>query len=75
MKLLLIRKTFKRLYCGISETEFKPRFLNHEESFSHKKTQKWYYQVNLENQLSNELWKIKASKEEPVGVWKILGQC
>ena len=25
-------------------------------------------------QLSNELWKIKASKEEPVLVWKILGQ-
>ena len=27
-----------------------------------------------DTQLSNGLWKIKASKEEPVLVWKILGQ-
>ena len=27
-----------------------------------------------DKQLSNELWKIKASKEEPVLVWKGLGQ-
>ena len=27
-----------------------------------------------DTQLSNELWKIKASKEEPVLVWKMLGQ-
>ena len=37
------------------------------ESFNHEKRKN-------DTQLSNELWKIKASKEEPVLVWKILGQ-
>ena len=55
------------IYYGISETTFKTRYLNHKKSFNHEKHKN-------DTQLSNELWKIKASKEEPVLVWKILGQ-
>ena len=47
--------------------KFKTRFSNHKKSFNHEKHKN-------DTQLSNELWNIKASKEEPVLVWKILGQ-
>ena len=57
----------KKIYYGISETKFKTRYLNHKKSFNHDKPKN-------DMQLSNELWKIKAPKEEPVLVWKILGQ-
>ena len=56
-----------KINYGISETKFKTRYSNHKESFNHEKDKN-------DTQLSNELWKIKASKEEPVLVWKILGQ-
>ena len=56
-----------KIYYGISETKFKTRFSNHKKSFNHEKHKN-------DTQLSNELWNIKASKEEPVLVWKILGQ-
>ena len=56
-----------KIYYGISETKFKTRYSNHKKSFNHEKHKN-------DTQLSNELWKIKASKEEPVLVWKILGQ-
>ena len=57
----------KKIYYGISETKFKTRYLNHKKSFNHEKHKN-------DTQLSNELWKIKGSKQEPVLVWKILGQ-
>ena len=53
------------IYSSISET--KTRYSNHKKSFNHEKHKN-------DTQLSNELWKIKASKEEPVFVWKNLGQ-
>ena len=56
-----------KIYYGMSGTKFKTRFLNHKKSFNHEKHKD-------DTQLSNELWNIKASKEEPVLVWKILGQ-
>ena len=56
-----------KIYYGISETKFKTRFSNHKKSFNHEKHKN-------DTQLSNELWNIKASKEEPVLVWKLLGQ-
>ena len=56
-----------KIYYGISETKFKTRYSNHKNSFNHEEHKN-------DTQLSNELWKIKASKEEPVLVWKILGQ-
>ena len=56
-----------KIYCGISETKFKTKYSNHQKSFNHGKHKN-------HTQLSNELWKIKSSKEEPVLVWKSLGQ-
>ena len=56
-----------KIYYDISETKFKTRYSNHKKSFNHEKHKN-------DTQLSNELWKLKASKEEPVLVWKILGQ-
>ena len=55
------------IYYGISKTKFKTIYSNHKKSFNHEKHKN-------NTQLSNELWKIKASKEEPVLVWNILGQ-
>ena len=56
-----------KIYYGISEIKFKTRYSNHKKSFNQKKDKN-------ETQLSSELWKIKASKEEPVLAWKILRQ-
>ena len=56
-----------KIYYGMSGKKFKTRFLNHKKSFNHEKHKD-------DTQLSNELWNIKASKEEPVLVLKILGQ-
>ena len=56
-----------KIYYDISETKFKTRYSNHKKSFNHEKHKN-------DTQLLNELWKMKASKEEPVLVWKILGQ-
>ena len=56
-----------KIYCSISKAKFKTRFLNHKKSFNHEKHKN-------DTQLSNELWNIKASIEELVLVWKILGQ-
>ena len=56
-----------KIYYGISEIKFKTRYSKHKKSFNHKKPKN-------DTQLSNQLWKIKASKEEPVLVWKILGR-
>ena len=57
----------RKIYYGISETKFKPRYSNHKKSFNHEKHKN-------DTQISNEFCKIKASKGEPVLVWKILGQ-
>ena len=56
-----------KIYYSISETKFKTRYSNHKKSFNHEK-----HKSNTE--LSTELWKIKASKEESAIVWKMLGQ-
>ena len=56
-----------KIYYHISETKYETRYLNHKKSFNHKKQ-------NNDSQLLNELWKIEASKEEPVLVWEILGR-
>ena len=45
-----------KIYYGISETKFKTRYSNHKKSFNHEKHKS-------DTQLSNELWKIKPSKE------------
>ena len=50
-----------KIYYGISET----RFSNHKKSFNHEKHKN-------DTQLSNELWNIKAPKEEPVHVQILL---
>ena len=52
-----------KIYYGISEKKFKIRFWNHKKSFNHEKHKN-------DTQLSYQLWNIKASKEEPVLVWK-----
>ena len=56
-----------KIYYGISETKLKTRYSNHKKSFNQEKHKN-------DKQLPNELWKIKASKEEPVLVRKILGK-
>ena len=56
-----------KIYYGISESKFKTRYSNDKKSSNHE-------QHKNDTQLSNEPWKTKASKEEPVIVWKILGQ-
>ena len=55
----------KKICYRTSETKFNTRYSNHKKSFNHKK-------LKNDTKLSNELWKIKASKEEPVLVWKML---
>ena len=47
--------------------KLKTRYSNPKKSFNHEKHKN-------DTQLWSELWKIKASKEEPVLEWKILGQ-
>ena len=56
-----------KIYYDISGTKLRPRFSNYKKSFNYEKHKK-------DTQLLNEVWKIKASKEEPVSVWKILEQ-
>ena len=48
-----------KIYYGISEKKFKTRYPNHKKSSNHEK-------YKNDTQLSNGLWKIKDSKEEPV---------
>ena len=52
-----------KIYYGISETKFKTRYSDYKKSFNHEKHKN-------DTQLSIELWKVKASKEEPILVWK-----
>ena len=52
-----------KIYYDVSETKFKTTFSNYKKSFNHEKSKN-------DTQLSNELWSIKASKEEPVLIWK-----
>ena len=56
-----------KIYYGISEKNLRTRYSNHKKLFNHEKHKNG-------KQLSNELWKIKASKEESLLVWKGLGQ-
>ena len=44
-----------KIYYGLSETKFKARYSNHKKFFHHEKH-------GNDTQLSDELWKIKASK-------------
>ena len=45
------------IYYCILEVKFKARYSNHKKSFNHEKHKN-------DMQLSNELWKIKALKED-----------
>ena len=76
----VVRKNFKRKFitayqkqklkqgiCQIFTTNNLQQDIYHKKSFNHKK------QKN-DLQLSNEVWKSKGSKEQPVIKWKILGQ-
>ena len=57
-----------KIHYGTSEKKkIKTRYSNHKKSFNHEKHKS-------DTRLSNEFRKFKASKEEPVLVWKILGQ-
>ena len=68
IKQILVLENFQtKIYYGISETKFKTRYSNHKKCFNHEKHKN-------DTPLSNRLWKVKASKEEPALVWKILGQ-
>ena len=68
IKQILVRKTFKRKFItGYQKQNLKQDIRTIIKSFNHEKHKNC-------TQLSNELWKIKASKEEPVLVWNILGQ-
>ena len=58
-----VREVFKKILYW---SKFKTRYSNHKKSFNHEKHKN-------DTQISNEFCKIKASKEEPVLVWKILG--
>ena len=46
-----------KIYFSISEIKLKTRYSNHKKSFNHGKRKN-------DMQLSNKLWKVKASKEE-----------
>ena len=62
-----VNQTATSLFITAYQKQNLKLYLNHKKSFNHEKHKN-------NTQLSNELWKIKASKEEPVLVWKILGQ-
>ena len=65
---MLVRKTFKRKFIRAYQ---KQRLKQHFRTIKNPSTTKMR---KNDTQLSNELWNIKVSKEEPVFVWKILGQ-
>ena len=56
-----------KIYYSISETKSKTRYSNHKKSLNLEKHKN-------DTQLSNKLWEIKALKEKPVLVWKIVRQ-
>ena len=65
---MLVRKTFKRKFIRAYQKQ------NLKQHFRTKKNPSTTKMRKNDTQLSNELWNFKASKEEPVLVWKILGQ-
>ena len=67
IKQILVRKTFKQKFIMAYQKQNLKQDIRTIKNPSTTKSTK----MTL---LSNELWKIKASKEEPVLVWKILGQ-
>ena len=67
MKQILVQETFKKKLSRDIRTQNSKQYIQTKKFFNHKKSKN-------DQQLSNELWKIKALKEEPVLVWKILGQ-
>ena len=67
IKQILVRKTFKRKFItAYQKQNLKQDFRTIKNPSTTKSTKM--------TQLLNELWNVKASKEEPVLVWKILGQ-
>ena len=68
IKQILVRKTFKRKFITAYQKQNLKQDIRTIKNPSTKKSNKY------DTQLSNELWKIKAAKEEPVLVWKMLGQ-
>ena len=68
IKQILVQKNFKRKFITAYQKQNLKQDIRTIKNPSTKKSNKY------DTQLSNELWKIKASKEEPVLVWKMLGQ-
>ena len=56
-----------KVYNGICEITFKPRYANHEKSFNHRKRKS-------STELSNEFWEIKSNKRRENKTWEILGR-
>ena len=66
IKQILVWKTFKRKFItAYQKQNWKQDFWTIKNPSNTKSTE--------DTQLSNEPWNIKASKEEPVSVWKMLG--
>ena len=67
IKQILVRKTFKRKFItAYQKQNLKQDFRTIKNPSTTKSTKM--------TQLSNELWNIKSSEEEPVLMWKMLGQ-
>ena len=58
-------ETNKKSYIGISETEFKTRYRNHQKSFNHRKYSK-------DTELSKYIWDLKDSNVDFNIQWSIL---
>ena len=68
IKQILVQKNFQRKFITAYQKQNLKQDIRTIKNPSTKKSNKY------DTQLSNELWKIKAAKEEPVLVWKMLGQ-
>ena len=56
-----------KVYYGICQTTFKPRYANHKKSFNHSNRKS-------DTELSNEFWRIKDNKHNANITWEILGR-
>ena len=57
----------KETYVGLTATEFKTRWRNHQMSFKHEKRR-------FDTELSKHLWELKEKKKEFTVSWKILAK-
>ena len=58
------RREEKETYVGLTATEFKTRWRNHQMSFKHKKKR-------YDTELSKYLWELKTKNEERIEWWKL----